>query len=76
MGKTRQIDTGLLWIQEKNETKQLRFDKIPGHVNPADMYTKYLGSDAIEKHMATLGFEYVDGKDDIARTINHMSELE
>ena len=72
VGKTRHIDTGLLWIQEKNESKELRFDKVLGEANPADMYTKVLASDAIRKHMSTMGFEYADGKDDIALTINEL----
>ena len=30
------------------------------------MYTRVPASDAIRKHMSTMGFEYADGKDDIA----------
>ena len=72
VGKTRHIDTGFLWIQEKNESKELRFDKVLGEANPADMYTKVLASDAIRKHMSTMGFEYADGKDDTALSINEL----
>ena len=50
----------------ENGSKQLRFDKVLGEANPANMYTKVLASDAIRKHMSTMGFEYPDGKDDIA----------
>ena len=72
VGKTRHIDTGLLWIQEKNESKELRFNNVLGEANPADMYTKVLASDATRKHMSTTGFEYADGKDDIALSINEL----
>ena len=70
--RKRHIDTGLLWIQVKNESKELRFDKVLGEANTADMYTKVLASDAIRKHMSTMCFEYADGKDDIALTINEL----
>ena len=52
VGKTRHRDTGLLWIQQKNELKELRFDKVLGQANPADMYTKVLASDAIRSTCA------------------------
>ena len=58
--------------KEKNKSKELRFDKVLGEANPADMYTKVLASDAIRKHMSTMGFEYADGKDDIALSINEL----
>ena len=41
LGRTRHIDTGLLWIQETAAAKRLEFTKVLGTVNPADLFTKY-----------------------------------
>ena len=60
----------MLWIQEKNEAKQVRFDKIPGESSPANRYTKFPGGNAIKKHMTTLSYAYACGNDDIALTVN------
>ena len=42
LGKTRHIDTGHLWIQQKAAEKALVFAKVLGRDNPADLFTKYL----------------------------------
>ena len=42
LGKTRHIDTGHLWIQEVAAKGRLKFEKVLGRDNPADLYTKYL----------------------------------
>ena len=50
LGKTRHIDTGLLWIQQTAAERQLKFSKALGADNPADLYTKHLDASTIEKH--------------------------
>ena len=42
LGRTRHIDTGLLWIQQTAAEKRLEYSKVLGNVNPADLVTKYL----------------------------------
>ena len=37
LGKTRHIDTGYLWIQQTAAEKRLKFGKILGRDNPADL---------------------------------------
>ena len=41
-GKLRHIRVGQLWVQEAAEHEELRFKKVGGEVNPADLSTKYL----------------------------------
>ena len=41
-GKLRHIKIGLLWIQEKQDSGELTFDKIAGQNNPADLMTKHV----------------------------------
>ena len=42
LGKTRHIDTGLLWIQQVVADKRLKFGQVLGTNNPADLFTKHL----------------------------------
>ena len=41
LGRTRHIDTGLLWIQQTAAEKRLAYYKVLGTDNPADLMTKY-----------------------------------
>lgn len=69
IGKTRHIDTSFLWVQEKNASKEIKYGKIQGKDNPADLFTKFLSGDEIDKHMTAMNFEYKSGHDGIALTI-------
>ena len=61
-GKLRHIRVGMLWVQEKQETGELQYQKVLGSENPGDMMTKYLPGKAIEKHMLMLGFVSLTGR--------------
>ena len=50
LGKTRHIDTGSLWIQQTAAENRLKFGKVLGRDNPADLYTKYLDWNTIRRH--------------------------
>ena len=50
LGRTRHIDTGLLWIQQTAAGRRLKYPKVLGTENPADLITKYLTQDVIRKH--------------------------
>ena len=39
LGKTRHIDAGLLWTQQTASERQLKFSKVLGMNNLADLYT-------------------------------------
>eukprot|EP00973_Karenia_brevis_P069890 9717216-Karenia_brevis.AAC.1 len=66
LGKLRHINTSYLWVQEKNATKEIRYGKILGTSNPADLMTKYLKAEDISKHMHTLRSFYFEGRPEIA----------
>ena len=40
-GKLRHVRVGLLWVQEKAERDELKYGKVAGEENPADLMTKY-----------------------------------
>ena len=62
LGKTRHIDTGLLWIQQTAAERQVKFGKVLGKHNPADLYAKHLDVATIDRHTATLACEFTEGR--------------
>ena len=62
LGKTRHIQTGLLWIQQVSAEKRLRFGKVLGKQNPADLFTKYLDHNTIEQHVEKLNYVFSKGR--------------
>ena len=53
---------GLLWIQEKEEEKELEFFKIKGEFNPADLMTKHLQADKAKRHTEKLAAQFLQGR--------------
>ena len=62
LGKTRHIDTGLLWVQQTAAERELKFNKVLGKVNPADLYTKYLDANTVERHTTALAYKFTQGR--------------
>ena len=75
LGRTRHIDTGLLWIQQAAAEKRLAYTKVLGTDNPADLMTKHLTQDVIEKHCATLGVQFPGGRAEAAPTLSKVTDL-
>ena len=44
LGKLRHLETHTLWVQQKGRTGAIAVLKVPGEVNPADLFTKHLPS--------------------------------
>ena len=62
LGKTRHIDTGLLWIQQTAAEQRLKFQKVLGKNNPADLFTKYLDQATSENHTNAMNYEFTTGR--------------
>ena len=62
LGKTRHIDTGLLWIQQTAAEQRLTFPNVLGKNNPADLFAKYLDQVTSENHTATMKYEFTTGR--------------
>ena len=62
LGKTRHIDTGHLWLQEVAAKERLKFKKVLGKDNPADLYTKYLDERTIDRHLQNLHYKHQEGR--------------
>ena len=53
-GKMRHINVNSLWIQERQNEKDLELRKALGTENPADLMTKYLARQPLDKCMLQL----------------------
>ena len=60
-GKMRHVRVGQMWVQEAAATGDLKYRKVLGTENPADLMTKVLCYATIEKHMMKLGQESREG---------------
>ena len=54
LGRMRHVATRELWLQEEVLSRRMVVNKVHGEVNPADLLTKYLGHQAISKHVKAL----------------------
>ena len=62
LGKTRHVAVHFLWVQERVKNGDLTVSKVWGGDNPADLLTKYLTRDKMDRCMLTFGLEYKDGR--------------
>ena len=70
LGKIRHLAVADLWIQDKVRASDLHLVKVLGANNPADILTKYVPRDALEKHVEFMGCHYEDGRAASAPTID------
>ena len=61
-GKLLHINVSALWIQDVQDREGAEYAKILGTENPADLMTKYLVRDKIDKHMSTVGQVFQSGR--------------
>ena len=61
-GKMRHVKVGSLWIQQKCDEGELVFNKVLGTSNPADLMTKHLGQQVIDKHMCAVSQDFREGR--------------
>ena len=66
LGKVRHLHTADLWIQDKIRTKDVTLSKVLGTANPADILTKHVDRQLLERHLRTLGIREEQGRPDLA----------
>ena len=54
LGKVRHIDTSFLWIQEASAKRAVQFEKVKGNANMADLMTKYVPREILDRHFQSL----------------------
>ena len=60
VGKLRQIDTSLLWVQQVHDDRILAFTKVFGYDNGADIFTKALSQGNMRRHILNMRGEMMD----------------
>ena len=68
LGKVRHLAVGQLWAQEQLRSGAFKLYKHPGDQNPADMLTKHVTADLIQRHTAGSGMGTRDGRPTISPT--------
>lgn len=74
-GKTRNIDTGFLLIPQIAAENHLRFGKVVGRDNPANLDTKYLDWETIRRHSEEASVDFVDGRASTALELHSLKAL-
>lgn len=76
LGKMRHVDTSYLWLQQQSIKDKLKFQKVLGTENPADMNTKGLNENLINKYVEMLNMEHREGRSDVAPELHSMIKKE
>ena len=66
LGKVRHLAVADLWIQQAARAGRVSYVKIPGQLNPADMFTKAVDKEAMERHSRFIGERSVEGRSQAA----------
>ena len=72
LGRVRHLAVADLWLQDRLRTKDLEICKVLGRDNVADMLTNYLDRGTQDRHCASLGPSFEEGR---AQSAAHISAL-
>ena len=62
IGRVRHLAVGQLWVQERVRAGDFELWKHPGVDNPADILTKGVARELIDRHTAAVGLSWEDGR--------------
>jgi hypothetical protein len=66
IGRVRHLAVGQLWVQEGLRRGDFRLYKVAGVDNPADLLTKHLSREVIDRHLETLSLIRQEGRAETA----------
>ena len=64
-GRIRHIDVATLWVQEKVANGEVSIRKVAGAENLADILTKHVDRNILDRHLKSMGFERCIGRHSI-----------
>ena len=70
VGKLRHVRVQYLWLQGKVRGRELEVAKVKGDDNPADLLTKNVGAELIERHCKAIGVERLSTRAETAPQLN------
>ena len=62
VGKVRHIDVRELWVQERTQKGDIEIVKVRGEDNLADILTKHVPRELLDKHLRGIGCERRSGR--------------
>ena len=62
LGKLRHLDTQALWVQDAVRQRRVMVEKVKGTENPADLMTKHLDGQNMDRMLKLLGVEAREGR--------------
>ena len=62
LGQIRHLDVEDLWVQQKVRDRSVDLVKVLGAENPADILTKHVAADVLNKMLQNIGMVYMDGR--------------
>ena len=66
LGKVRHLSVADLWIQQVEKRGDVRYGRVPGADNCADMFTKAVDAATLWKHARKVGMRKIDGRAECA----------
>ena len=54
IGRVRHLAVGQLWVQARIRAGEVALFKVPGGVNPADLLTKHLIRELVDRHIRAM----------------------
>ena len=76
LGKLRHIDTSYLWLQQDSIKRKLKLNKVKGTEKPADMNTKGLNGDDINRYVRMLSMQHKEGRSELAPEVHQLTNKE
>ena len=61
-GRLRHLHTQYLWCQDVFDRKEAQLTKEKGEDNEADLMTKHLGKQVLERHLMAISQEFQHGR--------------
>ena len=62
IGRVRHLAVGQLWVQEGLRRRDFTLFKVQGDRNPADILTKCVPREVLDRHLSKLGLHRTDGR--------------
>ena len=62
LGKIRHLAVADLWVQDRVRSGDFKLTKVLGSENPADILTKYVAREVMEKHIGTMSCFFESGR--------------
>ena len=73
IGRVRHLAVAQLWVQERVRSGDFVLTKWPGERNPADVLTKAVNGEIIDRHMLFVNLHWEDGRAECALRLDGFS---